>query len=67
MKKEVNVDRDLEKGHLGGVLYWLNENVHKHGSLYFPDELVKVATGQPLSSKHFLDYLETKYSSIYNV
>ncbi len=67
IKKEINIDRDLEKGHLGGVLYWLNENVHKHGSLYWPQELVKIATGEALNSKYFLEYLESKYSKIYSV
>lgn len=65
MKKEVAVDSELEKGHLGSVLYWLNENVHKYGSLYWPEDLVKVVTGESLDSKYFLNYLNEKYSKIY--
>ncbi|MBI3342097.1 carboxypeptidase M32 [Candidatus Curtissbacteria bacterium] len=65
MKKEIDVDGELEKGHLGSVLYWLNENVHKHGSRYWPDELVKVATGESLNPKYFLNYLSEKFTGIY--
>jgi carboxypeptidase Taq len=67
MKKEIPFEKSLEKGELATVLYWLNENIHQHGSLYFPAELVKKVTGKPLDSSHFINYLENKYSEIYKL
>jgi carboxypeptidase Taq len=52
-------------GNFEPVNTWLIEKIHKHGSLYTPDELIRKVTGQRLSARYFLDYLEEKYSKIY--
>ncbi|MCS6797780.1 MAG: carboxypeptidase M32 [Myxococcota bacterium] len=54
-------------GSFGGLLGWLRERVHVHGSRYEPAELVVRATGAPLSVEPFVRYLERKYGSLYGV
>jgi len=39
--------------------------VHQKGDLYAPADLVKEVTGQNLTVKPFISYLERKYSKIY--
>lgn len=67
MKKEIKFEEALKKGELATVLYWLNDNIHQYGSLYYPSELVKKVTGKPLGTTDFINYLEEKYSKIYQL
>lgn len=56
----------VEKGEFGAIKEWLKENIHKHGGVYKPSELIKIATGEELSAKYFIEYLNKKYGEIYN-
>jgi carboxypeptidase Taq len=40
---------------------WLRENVHGQGARVSAQELLKQATGKPLSAASALRYLESKY------
>lgn len=67
MKKDIkDVNEKVEKGELNVVKEWLKENIHKHGSIYKPSEILKMATGEELTAKYFIEYLKEKYSKIYN-
>lgn len=46
---------------------WLHEAVHLHGKRYPTDQLVRNATGEPLSATPFLDYVDEKYSRLYDL
>lgn len=67
MKEELNLPELLKRGELGTILSWLRENIHQHGSLYWPEELVQKVTGEKLNPQYFLDYIESKYSQIYKL
>lgn len=67
MKKSVNFDQELESGNLLPIKQWLDQNIHTHGSLYFPSELVKHVTGKELDYTYFTDYLKQKYSTLYSI
>ncbi|NLK25854.1 MAG: carboxypeptidase M32 [Euryarchaeota archaeon] len=53
-------------GNMAPVRAWLAENIHSRGSLYDPEELVRVVTGKALQVEPFLNYLDTKFSEIYD-
>lgn len=57
--------KNLENGDLSYIDNWLSDNIHKHGALYTPEELIKMVTGEEISTKYFLTYLENKYKDIY--
>ncbi|MEW8957359.1 MAG: carboxypeptidase M32, partial [Clostridium sp.] len=57
----------IEEGEFSYIGKWLNDNIHVHGSIYEPSELIKKVTGEELNSKYFLDYLRNKYSKVYNI
>ena len=44
-----------------GLFAWLREHVHGLGAKVTVKELMKDATGQPLSATAFLRYLDHKY------
>jgi len=60
-----DMGRRLEAGESGQIREWLRKNIHAHGSMYLPGELVERVTGSPLDASHFTKYLEEKYSAIY--
>ena len=66
-KDIINLNELIEKGDLSKVHEWLKENIHKYGSIYKPTELIKRVTGEELSSKYFIAYLNKKYKEIYNL
>lgn len=55
----------LAEGSFKEVGEWLRTRVHRHGNLYDPQDLIKMATGSALRVKPFLGYLEEKYSKLY--
>jgi carboxypeptidase Taq len=55
------LDEQLARGQFDGVLGWLRDNVHAVGARLPVQELMKEATGRPLTAAPYLRYLETKY------
>ncbi|HRN96672.1 MAG TPA: carboxypeptidase M32, partial [Candidatus Levybacteria bacterium] len=41
LKKEVSYEKDLSTGNVREVLAWLRSNIHTHGSVYTPEQLIK--------------------------
>jgi carboxypeptidase Taq len=57
----------IEQGEFVMLRAWLNDKVHKHGKRYMSlDDLLEAQVGEKLNPKYFLDYLEAKYSKLYN-
>lgn len=51
----------ISKGELAPLRSWLKTEIHQHGSIYWPDDLSKQVTGNPLQVEPFTTYLATKY------
>jgi carboxypeptidase Taq len=62
-----DLDAQLRRGELSGLLGWLRANVHAHGRRYTASELCQRATGRPLSHEPLLRYLEGKLRPIYGL
>ncbi len=58
------LDDELARGEYGGLFGWLRANVHGLGAKVPVQELLKNATGKPLSATSFLRYAEAKYLEI---
>ena len=56
-----DVDEQLTRGEFAGVFGWLRENMHGYGAKLPVKELIKQASGQPLSANALLRYLQSKY------
>jgi carboxypeptidase Taq len=56
-----DVDQQIARGDFGGLMGWLREHVHGQGARVSAQELLKNATGKPLSAAAALRYLEGKY------
>ena len=62
-----NWQETLSQGDLSFIHKWLYDNIHKHGRLYSPSQLLLRITNQPLNEKPYIAYLEKKYHDLYQV
>jgi carboxypeptidase Taq len=60
-----DLESQIESGRFATLLSWLRENIHQYGRKYLPNELIERATGEPLTSRYYLEYLTAKYSDLY--
>ena len=61
-----NWRKQLAKGNFKDVKQWLTKNIHSQGRLYDPADLIKKITGTELNVKPYLNYLNQKYSKLYD-
>ena len=61
-----NWRKQIEKGNFTETKQWLIKNVHDRGNLYDPPELIKKITGKGILVKPYLNYLNGKYSKLYD-
>ncbi len=66
-KEHPQWESKIAKGELGFIREWLKEKIHRFGRRYPPKELMQKVTGKPLSEQPYIDYLEEKYRSLYNI
>ncbi len=65
LKDNPDMHAEFERGDFSTFKKWVNDNIHAHGRRYTPTQLAEVLTGGPLSHKHFMKYLEEKFSPLY--
>ncbi len=66
LKKEIpKVEEYISKGDYSKIREWLNKKIHRYGSLYLSDDLIKKVCGEGLNPDVFLEYLNEKYKKIY--
>ena len=67
MEREIDVWGSVRRGDLSCVLNWLRENVFNRASLMDPDAWIRAITGESLNPDYYLDYLEDKYTKLYQI
>lgn len=60
-----DIEDDFARGDFSRLLGWLRTNIHEQGRRYDMPELVKVVTGEDLTPKYLLRYLEERYGPLY--
>jgi len=58
---------EIRNGNFNNIFSWLGEKVHRHGRLMTADEIINNVCGEGLNSKVFVEYLNNKYSNLYNI
>ena len=59
------LEDDFARGDFSRLLAWLRTNIHAHGRRHEPLALVRVVTGEELSPRHLLRYLQERYGALY--
>lgn len=60
-------NRQVEGGDFSSITKWLRENVHQYGATFKPAELIRKVTGEELTAKYFVEYLNEKFGKLYGV
>ena len=67
MQQELgDVYADVEKGDLSRITGWLRKNIHQYACFKKPGKLFEDACGK-FDAKYYTDYLNKKYSELYNL
>ena len=67
MEKQIDVDEALRSGHYETIMTWLREHVHHYGCSLTNEEILQKATGESFNPAYYLQYLEEKYSRLYQL
>lgn len=67
MQREIGVDDLVAKGDFETIKAWLRANVFAEANVLTPKEWLRKITGETLSPKAFLDYLNRKYVDLYQL
>ncbi len=67
MRQDIDVDSCLAHDRYYQIIDWLKANIHRYGALYDPADIMIKATGQPFDPSYYLDYLQDKFSRIYQL
>ncbi|MDQ0412047.1 carboxypeptidase M32 [Mesobacillus stamsii] len=67
LKDLPDYEKLLEQGNLQPIKQWMTENVHKHGKMKKPLEILTDVTGEGLNAQYLVDYLSEKYSKVYQL
>lgn len=55
----------IERGEFHTLFRWFRENIHRHGRIYDPADLVHRVCGKGISLEPYLRYLKSKYQQVY--
>lgn len=64
-KTHPEIESEIEKGQFETLLYWLRENIYRHGAKFTAPELLARVTGESISIAPYIAYLQKKYSELY--
>ncbi|MBQ7954207.1 MAG: carboxypeptidase M32 [Lachnospiraceae bacterium] len=68
LEKELgSVDEILAAGRVKEITKWLNEKIHKNGSMYTSAEVVKRICGSEISAEPILCHFKKKYIKLYDL
>ncbi len=67
LKDVPNVYEEVAKGNFEPLNSWLTEKIHQYGNCYTGPEIIKRIMNEEINADYFIEYLNEKYSEIYNL
>lgn len=67
LQAEPQIATEIASGQFATLLGWLQENMYKHGRKFTADELIERVTGHEPSIEPYLDYLKSKFGTLYDI
>jgi carboxypeptidase Taq len=67
LRAHPEIPSEIEAGRFDTLRTWLARNIYTHGRARSADELVRDATGSPLSIAPYMRYLRGKYGALYGL
>jgi carboxypeptidase Taq len=67
MEKEIPLwQTQISEGNFQLIKQWLIKNIHQYGNFYDSQDLLKKVTGEGINIQPYLNYLDAKYSMLYD-
>jgi len=67
MEKEIPLwQAQISEGNFQLIKQWLIKNIHQYGNCYDSQDLLKKVTGEGINIQPYLNYLDAKYSMLYD-
>jgi carboxypeptidase Taq len=67
LRAHPEIPHEIGAGRFATLKGWLDENLYRHGRKYQADEIVRRATGEPMTIRPYMDYLNRKYGELYGL
>jgi carboxypeptidase Taq len=67
LKAQPEIAREIALGEFGTLHAWLKKRLYRHGRKFTPNEIVKRATGKPMTIAPYIAYLRGKYGELYRL
>ena len=67
MAQDMDIEKTVAEGHMDQILGWMKEHVFEKADRLDPKPWIKEITGRDFTPDDFLDYLEKKYSALYEL
>jgi carboxypeptidase Taq len=67
LRAHPDIPQDMRAGEFVTLHGWLSDNLYRHGRKFTPAEVVQRATGEPITIKHYVNYLRKKYGELYGL
>ena len=67
VKANPGIPSEIAAGEFGTLHRWLTKNLYRHGAKFTPNDLIKRATGEPMTMRPYLAYLRGKYGELYSL
>jgi carboxypeptidase Taq len=67
LRAHPEIPGEIAAGRFATLKGWLDENLYRHGRKYQADEIVRRATGEPMTIRPYMDYLNRKYGELYGL
>jgi carboxypeptidase Taq len=67
VKANPGIPSEVAKGEFKTLHRWLIDNLYRHGAKFTPSDLIKRATGEPMTMRPYLAYLRSKYGELYRL
>lgn len=67
LKAHPEIPQEMARGEFGTLHAWLKKKLYRHGRKFTPNEIVKRATGKPMTIAPYIAYLRGKYGELYRL
>jgi carboxypeptidase Taq len=67
LRAHPEIPEEIGEGRFGTLKDWLGENLYRHGRKLKADEIVRRATGEPMTIRPYMAYLRRKYGELYDL
>ena len=64
MRRDLDMQELIAKGEIAPITAWLGDKIHRHGSRYQPNDLLKMATGAEFDPSFYVRHLQQVLTSL---